>query len=498
MARGHHPDGEYFCSASGRPSQNSTDLELLPEWALLADRCVTRYGRERSHGGVRQRLPREHGEDADELFLDYQRVTGKRDHSLALCPFRIGEPRIFEHCIRQVGLPLFGNEADLEFPHGDPSVRLRQVLINLVGNAIKFTEAGSVRVAVRCEGARGPRPQLVFDVVDTGLGLSPEQLAKLFTPFTQADSSTTRRFGGTGLGLTICKRLAAMLGGELAVTSAPGRGSTFSLSVSAGPLEGVRMTEVTIGAKAESLPIPAPGKPVVLAGVSVLLAEDGIDNQRLIATFLRKAGASVMVVENGHRAVEEATVASEELRPFHVILMDMQMPELDGYGATSALRMKGYEKPIIALTAHAMSGDRERCIGAGCNDYLPKPVARDALLALVAQYAAPLREETAPAEPLISTLGDPDMGEIVGEFVRHLPDRILALGKAIEGSDSDTARRLAHQLKGAAGSYGFPSITQVAAAVERAITAGGPPQSIQDEFNMLTDLCNRARAPTAA
>jgi signal transduction histidine kinase/ActR/RegA family two-component response regulator len=264
----------------------------------------------------------------------------------------------------------------------DPT-RLRQVLINVIGNAIKFTEVGGVRLLVELTGDHEP-PLLQFDVVDTGLGMSPAQVARLFQPFTQADTSTTRKFGGTGLGLAISKRLAQELGGDIAlVETSQGGGTRFRVTVATGSLAGVAMvadplmaTTVSGGlskSKARSLAHE-------LAGETILLAEDGPDNQRLIAHILRKAGASVTVVDNGKLAVEAATRARDAGRPFDVILMDMQMPQMDGYEATRVLRAAGYAGTIIALTAHAMASDREKCRQAGCDDYAAKPIDRDKLI----------------------------------------------------------------------------------------------------------------------
>ena len=269
----------------------------------------------------------------------------------------------------------------------DPT-RLRQILINLIGNAIKFTEVGEVRVVAQLLDAKSENPGMQFDISDTGIGMTDQQIGRLFQPFVQADSSTTREFGGTGLGLTISKRLAQMLGGDIRVGSTPGEGSTFSATVSTGRLEGVKLVDNMTEAEA---PIDLTKKPVtadVRLDCRILLAEDGPDNQRLISFILKKAGAKVSVAENGQVAVEQALAARDAGNPFAVILMDMQMPILDGYGATAKLREAGYTRPIIALTAHAMSGDREKCLTAGCDDYTTKPIDRKRLIALVSRYVS--------------------------------------------------------------------------------------------------------------
>ncbi len=263
--------------------------------------------------------------------------------------------------------------------HTDPT-RLRQILVNLVGNAIKFTEHGSVRLKTRfVAGIPDRPPTIAFEVIDTGIGMSAEQAATLFQPFTQADETMTRRFGGTGLGLTISQRLANLLGGDIRLASTPGQGSTFTVELVLRPSDAADL----IAPPSEGAAAPAPPPASVsgrLTGIRILLAEDGLDNQRLISFHLRKAGAEVTLAENGRIALEHAQAAMRSGSDFDLILMDMQMPELDGYGATAALRKAGYHRPIVALTAHAMSGDRERCIEAGCDDFASKPIDRAALI----------------------------------------------------------------------------------------------------------------------
>jgi CheY-like chemotaxis protein len=269
----------------------------------------------------------------------------------------------------------------------DPT-RLRQILVNLVGNAIKFTEIGGVRVVVGPSSDAGQPLQI--QVQDSGIGMEPDQLGALFQPFCQVDGSLSRRFGGTGLGLAISKRLAAMLGGDIVVESGLGKGSTFTLTVGEGtPL-----------ASENPLPTLRTGSPIDPADHPsyvdasrrlhgrILLAEDGPDNQRLIAFLLRRSGADVTVAENGRVAVEQVLAAQSTDAPFDAVLMDMQMPVLDGYEATAELRIMGYTGPIVALTAHAMTGDRQRCLEAGCNDYLSKPVDSRVLIELLESLLA--------------------------------------------------------------------------------------------------------------
>ncbi|MEO2049994.1 MAG: PAS domain S-box protein [Pirellulales bacterium] len=269
----------------------------------------------------------------------------------------------------------------------DPT-RLRQIISNLVGNSIKFTDVGSITLHIAADPGR---QRLSIRVVDTGIGMGPEQLDIIvrFEAFCQADGSTTRKFGGTGLGLRISNTLAQLLGGGIEVESVAGEGSSFNVTISTGDLTGVRMLnpeqiarhlqQATPGEKQKA--VPQTEKP--LQGSQLLLAEDGPDNQRLISFFLKKAGADVTVAENGQIAVDEVHDAALMRKPFDVILMDMQMPELDGYGATRLLRQEGYKGTIIALTAHAMNEDRKKCLDAGCDDFATKPIDRHQLVDLV-------------------------------------------------------------------------------------------------------------------
>ena len=270
--------------------------------------------------------------------------------------------------------------------HSDPT-RLYQVLINLIGNAIKFTDAGGVCLTVRLINAEPDRPMLQFDVIDSGIGINEKQILQLFQPFSQADISTTRKFGGTGLGLPISKRLGEELGGEINVKSVPGKGSVFTVTVETGPLDGVDLVTCPTAAV---VPSDVSARPTdnshTIAGCRILLAEDGLDNQRLLSLFLKKAGAEVVAVDNGQAAYDSALAARDIGNPFDVILMDMQMPEMNGYDATRKLRNEGYRGSIVALTAYAMTNEREKCLVAGCDDFASKPIDRKTIVSLVAQH----------------------------------------------------------------------------------------------------------------
>jgi signal transduction histidine kinase/DNA-binding response OmpR family regulator len=423
----------------------------------------------------------------------------------SLMRVRAAEKGLFFEVHYQTSIP--------ETVQSDPT-RMRQILMNLVGNAIKFTKSGGIRVLARCIQA-GADSKLEIEVVDTGVGLTQDQQSALFQPFVQADSSTTRQFGGTGLGLVICRRLAHMLGGDISVDSSFGRGSSFMLSVSTGSLEGVRMFEdLTEAGIPETGAVVAQETTATQVDATVLLAEDGLDNQVLIAKHLTRAGITVTVVENGELAMQKALAAALAGRPYDVILMDMQMPVMDGYAATSALRRKGYKGPIVALTAHAMAGDRERCIAAGCTDYLTKPITRKKLIEAVSEHAkrAPAHGVALeiPMVPAVSDspraanddvivsefADDAEMTELVEGFVAGLGDSIERAQVAMTTNDMVVLQRVAHQLKGAAGGYGFMQITEAAASLEHAVRQRD--EGVPKKLAEVISLCRRARARRAA
>jgi signal transduction histidine kinase len=264
----------------------------------------------------------------------------------------------------------------------DPT-RLRQILLNLVGNAIKFTPAGSVRVFV---SFAAPSSTLRIEVRDEGIGMSAEQLAHLFEPYWQGSTTTSRLYGGSGLGLAISRSLARALDGDIVATSEPGGGSSFVLSLSVAVPERAPLVESLAEARELAVDEPESSRDPELFSGRVLLAEDGPDNRLLVRTVLENRGLEVLVVENGRQAVALAEEAHARGSAFDLVLMDMEMPELDGYEATRILREQGYTAPIVALTAHAMAGQAERCLELGCNQFMSKPVDRRALVAMVGGF----------------------------------------------------------------------------------------------------------------
>jgi signal transduction histidine kinase/ActR/RegA family two-component response regulator len=277
----------------------------------------------------------------------------------------------------------------------DPA-RLRQILVNIIGNAIKFTPRGEVAVSITASPASGATPAtLSITVSDTGPGMTPEQVSRLFKPFSQADSSTVRRFGGTGLGLCISKRLAEALGGTISVSSTEGRGTAFTIAIDPGDVAGVPWSDQFTPAAPASIQPEAETKPPCAITGRILLADDTVENQRLVALILRKAGAVVDVVSNGAEAVRAAHEARNTGAPYNLILLDMQMPVMDGYSAARRLRTDDFACPIVALTAFALGGEREKCLTAGCDDYAAKPIDRAALVRVCAAW---LRKH-APMQP---------------------------------------------------------------------------------------------------
>ncbi len=306
------------------------------------------------------------------------------------------------------GLSLRGSLASgvPEFVLTDPT-RLRQILVNLVGNAIKFTEQGVVSVEVAYQAE--PKSILSIRVTDTGIGMSEEQVRRMFQAFEQADASTTRKYGGTGLGLRISKRLAEMLGGNIEISSRRGEGSAFTVTLMA-PTVSQREAELASRSVVQLDPVPQISQlsphPHPLGGARILLAEDGPDNQRLISFHLTKAGAVVTIAENGKVALEALCQNADSAQPllvpspFDLIISDMQMPIMDGYESVQRMRDKGCTLPIVSLTAHAMQRDREKCLAAGCNAHLTKPIDRTALINTCQSWlTAPASSDVSAIEP---------------------------------------------------------------------------------------------------
>ena len=357
---------------------------------------------------------------------------------------------------------------------GDPG-RVRQVLLNLLSNAVKFTARGSVRLAVVAEAAHEAGVKLRITVSDTGIGVPADAQAQLFHSFTQSDSSTTRRFGGTGLGLAICKRLVALMNGDIGLVSEVGIGSTFWCTLQ---LE---------RAAAAVAPSPGAAVPAIRPG-RVLVAEDNLVNQRVAAAMLAKLGQTVDVAINGREAALRV-----RQNHYDLVFMDCQMPELDGFAATREIRAgesPGQRVPIVAMTAYAMSGDRDRCIAAGMDDYVAKPMTFAQLAEALGRWlggAAPLPERPEVADDpssavrmsvwqeLCSELSQQELRDMV-ELLRNQVKQAVALMR-VQRLTGEVRRvgELAHSLVGAAGNLGAVHLAATARAVEQDCRQGEVP-----------------------
>jgi signal transduction histidine kinase/DNA-binding response OmpR family regulator len=367
-------------------------------------------------------------------------------------------------------------EADPDVPDwvlSDP-VRLRQIVINLVGNAIKFTEQGSITVRLKSLPVEGCTRMLQLSVQDTGVGISPDQQRQIFEAFTQADTSTTRRFGGTGLGLTISAGLAQMMGGRIWVDSAQGQGSTFHVTFAVGLPESAVKTPAAEPPRAVAAPLLLTGK----RSLKVLLAEDNPVNQRLAVSLLSHMGHEVDVVGDGAQAVDKVLHGRYDL-----VLMDMQMPVMSGLDATRAIRLqeKGgvRHQPIVAMTANAMLGDKERCLEAGMDGYISKPIMvaqmmaeLDRVLAEQAHEADSLPDLDLP-EALERCGGDkPLFLELVKVFLADCPRRLTELEAALQQGDAKRLIAAAHHISGSTGSLSAKAVHHVCQQLVEAGKAG--------------------------
>ena len=343
----------------------------------------------------------------------------------------------------------------------DP-LRLKQILINLCGNAIKFTHKGGVNVVVSCIPTEH---KMSFSVIDTGIGVNADDIDNLFKPFSQADSSTTRNYGGTGLGLDISRKLAHKLGGKLRCDSEQGKGSTFTLTIGTGSPECFEFIEKLEQVKfmhEENLTVDIQGQ----YGGHILLAEDSVDNQELVSIYVRNAGAKITIVENGEKAVEAGLSGD-----FDLILMDMQMPVMDGAEAIKMLREVGYNKPIVSFTANAMKEDRRKCFDAGADDYLVKPIDTEHFYAILSRYLPASDNQGADINTFADIQNAPEFVELVNKFLDELPVLVVNMQSAFKSEDWDTVMHTSHQLKGAAGSFGYQEITNISENINNHVRA---------------------------
>jgi PAS domain S-box-containing protein len=392
--------------------------------------------------------------------------------------------------------------------------RLRQVVVNLVSNAVKFTERGKVSVDIAKEWGRDGQVGLHAVVRDTGIGIAPARREAIFSPFTQEDGTTTRRYGGTGLGLSISSQLVALMGGRMWVESEVGQGSAFHFTARFGLADGdappSRAPEL---AGLQGLPILVVDDQPRGRRLRVLLAEDNAINQRLVSAILEKHGHTVTVASNGREAV-----ACADRGGFDLALLDVQMPEMDGFQATAAIRAAekgtGRHLHVVALTAHALKGDREACLAAGMDDYLSKPIRTAELLSMLERIGA--AAPPAPASPVVEPAFDPQdvltrvegdrdlLAELVEIFRAESPRMLADLRRCLEARDAGGVEVAAHALKGCVGNFGGRAAATAALALERmgredGLAEAGPrlvelEREVDRLRSGLVRMCEEARA----
>jgi PAS domain S-box-containing protein len=350
--------------------------------------------------------------------------------------------------------------------------RLRQVLVNLIGNAVKFTERGEIDVRVESV-ATEPEITLKFSVSDTGIGMSREMQRRLFNPFVQGDGSATRRYGGTGLGLAISRQLVTMMEGEIGVQSAPGQGSTFTFTARFGGASGETRAE---GGEALTLPeVPVESFAFGASPPHVLVAEDNSLNQLLVLGQLVTLGCRAEAAGNGREVLEAL-----QREHYDLVLMDCQMPEMDGYEAAVRIRrLPGPARsvPIIALTAHAYAADRERCLAMGMNDYLAKPVRRSRLAAVLRRWCPNASDPDLDLRILREVTGATAFGhrlleEVIEKFLDETPSSLTALAESVRTGDSNSTWRRAHALRSGCAHLGAVRMEAIARDIETRARAG--------------------------
>jgi len=345
---------------------------------------------------------------------------------------------------------------------GDP-FRIRQILINLLGNAMKFTDVGRLDVEV----SRDPEDEhvgaLLFRVKDTGIGIPPEKLGSIFENFSQADSSTTRKYGGTGLGLAISKRLVELMGGRIWVESTLAQGSTFLFTVKLGVCD---LTSLVTAGTHEAA-ARAIASPTDLPAAHILLADDSEDNRFLIQEYLKRSLGILEFAENG-----EIALGKMKCRHYDLVLMDAHMPVMDGYAATRAMRIweqqhGGCHVPIIALTADAFKEAADQSLAAGCDAHLTKPIAKATLIEAIRRHALACDQ---PSQPLAAPLAEPEssLSALAPRYLENMNKQLTALRLAESLEEYDTIQRVGHNLHGTGASFGFPLITEVGIALEQA------------------------------
>lgn len=369
--------------------------------------------------------------------------------------------------VQEKGLKLF-IEYDYPLPEyiiGD-SLRLKQVILNICTNAIKFTESGRINIKVSCDL---DDHKLFVEIIDTGIGMTDKQVETIFDVFTQADSSITRKYGGTGLGLALSKQFAEGMGGSITATSLVDIGSRFIVSVDIGDISEFKLIDNKNQIKVKKKQVSSDDIKIKKVNGRILLAEDNPDNQQLFSVLLAKTGADVTIANNGKIAVEKALT-----EPFDLIFMDMQMPVMGGIEATRILREKGYTGPIVSLTANAMKQDRDESIKAGSNDYITKPVNKLNFYYTVYKYLETSDEVASISRDDKDNIidDDPDIISLKNKFIHGLNDKYAKIKDAFNNNQYDVVKKEVHKLKGLGGSFGCQELTDISTEVELALLNG--------------------------
>jgi signal transduction histidine kinase/CheY-like chemotaxis protein/HPt (histidine-containing phosphotransfer) domain-containing protein len=376
------------------------------------------------------------------------------------------------------------------------AVRVRQILINLTSNAIKFTDDGTITIGARAiRDSRSGRTALELSVRDTGIGIPEDSLTEIFTAFSQVYRGPQYPTRGTGLGLAICSQMADLLGGGISAESTLGEGSTFRFTIDAGSTSELTFVEPRRSPAALEPMVDESYRRIVIDGSRILVVEDGEDNQRIITFLLEEAGASVSIASNGELGVEQARRARDSNQPHDLILMDLQMPVMNGYDATQEMRRQGIRTPIIALTAFATSRDQENCLRAGCNDFISKPIEPERFLSTLERHLTrsrgPADASTEDSHRLVSTMvGNSRFAPLLTQYLARVPETIEQIEEACERGDAERLLRCVHQVKGSAGGYGFPQVTKLASECQRLMLAG---TSMEDLAGPLKDLVGMLR-----
>jgi PAS domain S-box-containing protein len=405
----------------------------------------------------------------------------------------------------------------------DP-VRFKQIILNLVNNAVKFTDHGGITIRVQLIRNPGDRAHLAVSIHDTGPGIAPDKRALLFRSFSQIHDPNAPRKPGTGLGLAISKKLALLLGGDISVESDPGVGSTFTVTLPMGKDDDLELVEGPLSVSEIGLSAPSRRNLPELSGKRVLVVDDNPDNQRIITFMLEELSAIILTAGNGQEAVD---IMSRPGKNADLILMDMQMPVMDGYTATKTLRERGIATPIIALTAYAMSGDQEKCMKAGCSGFVSKPIVPEMLYKEITLQLAETKSSPMPADvtdnapapadnaenaeaahaknesnesvpqilnpelpPVMSS--NPKFRALLKNYIMAMPETIEKLDEALAKKDLETLRFMTHRLKGTAGNYGFPKITEAAGSAEKLLIDQAQWDLVQKRIHRLIALLKAA------